>query len=195
MESIKYYSWKVKTILILKKLKKVAVVFSVIFTCCALLVGLVFSIDYFGRERRILSFVGEELGIDLSEATVKDSFRHKGVGFEHVISCTTVDIHYDKADEVLASIESDENWKALPLTDNLNEYIDRFFTPRYSFDDWAEIPSIENGYYWLYDFNSEHSNPRDDENLFGKGATINVDAILAIYDCERDLLYYTRVNT
>lgn len=196
MRSIKYYSGKVKSILILEILKKIAVVLSVIFTSCALIIALVFSIDYFGRERRVLSSVGEELGIELSgRATMTDFFRRKGVGFEHKIFSTTIYIYLDEADEVLASIESDENWKELPLTDNLTEYIDRFFTPRYPNDDWVEIPDVEKGYYWLYDFNCENANPREDGNLFGNGATINVDAVLAIYDCDTNLLYYTSVTT
>ncbi len=83
------------------------------------------------------------------------------------------------------ALKTVEKWQPLPLTENLEHVMYNWDKP---VTDWPE--KIEHGYYKFYDSNSQdHS---DDSGLFER---YSYNFKLAVYDTDKDKLYYWECDT
>ncbi len=89
-----------------------------------------------------------------------------------------------------------EEWKNLPLSDNLNVVMYGGEKDGISYsDDFAEEarwPTINNGVYKFVDRHSESVNESDDTNLLSR---YSFNFSVAVYDLDTDTLYYFDMDT
>lgn len=92
------------------------------------------------------------------------------------------------------ALENVKGWKELPLSKNLEliMYGDESGRYGYNLAEEANIPKIENGYYYFCDRHSERTDTSDDSNLLSR-ASFNFS--LAIYDSDTDRMYYVEFDT
>lgn len=79
-----------------------------------------------------------------------------------------------------------EDWKELPLSDNLNLVMYSNFAKE------ANWPTIGNGVYKFIDRHSESDNKSDDTNLLRRHS---FNFSIAVYDLDTDTLYYFEMDT
>lgn len=87
-------------------------------------------------------------------------------------------------------------WNKLPLSENLELImyggIKNGITYGYNLSSDANIPQVENGYYYFLDRHSEATNIHSDEELFNR---YSFNFSIAIYDSDKKILYYLREDT
>ncbi|MBR3841463.1 MAG: hypothetical protein IKM20_10035 [Erysipelotrichales bacterium] len=90
-----------------------------------------------------------------------------------------------EGENILANIQSSEEWKELPLPPNLYKklYINRTFHNEYDF-----LEEVENGYYYFRNKNYE-----DIDDFYNDGYSYNI--IVAIYDVDNRIMYYIDDNS
>lgn len=91
-----------------------------------------------------------------------------------------------KNNQVEERIAESNMFKALPFTQGLNEF---FYG---DFSTIANLPEIENGYYYFKDKHSESTNPYDDGNLTKR---VSFNFITLVYDNDLDKLYIVEFDT
>ena len=132
--------------------------------------------------------VSESLQIDASEGTVVNSYDdHSG-------------FHGDGTSYVVLSFENEEleqgiaapgGWNHLPLTENLETLIYGTRTDAETIGPFIGITmsKAERGYWYFYDRQGETT---DDSNVLNRGS---FNYTFALYDAEKDLLYYCEYDT
>ena len=86
-------------------------------------------------------------------------------------------------------IAETDGWKALPLTENLNQAV---YEERFG-DLFEDVPQdLTDGWYYFLDRHSEAEDPKDDSGLFGRGS---FNFTLAIYDKGSGVLYCYEMDT
>ena len=152
---------------------------AIVLTGCFLRVG---EDDFWQRR------VSESLQIDASEGTVVNSYDdHSG-------------FHGDGTSYVVLSFENDEleqgiaapgGWHQLPLTENLETLIYGTRTDTTSIGPCIGITMsrAERGYWYFYDRQGETT---DDGDVLNRGS---FNYTFALYDAEKDLLYYCEYDT
>ena len=106
-------------------------------------------------------------------------------------------------DKVLEEIKGNQNWKAFPLSRNIEALVYgvkeetedcvRMYGPYLTDENWNTIiPEIQNGYYYFYDRHSDSEDPYNDENVLDR-ASLNFT--LALYDSDHNVLYYVEFDT
>ena len=132
--------------------------------------------------------VSESLQIDASEGTVVNSYDdHSG-------------FHGDGTSYVVLSFENEEleqgiaapgGWNHLPLTENLETLIYGTRTDAETIGPFIGITmsKAEKGYWYFYDRQGETA---DDSNVLNRGS---FNYTFALYDAEKDLLYYCEYDT
>lgn len=150
-----------------------------------ILIGCVFRAgeDDFWQRR-----ISESLQIDASKGTVVNSYDdHSG-------------FHGDGTSYVVLSFEDDElekgiaapgGWHQLPLTENLETLIYGTRTDTKATGPYIDITMsrAEKGYWYFYDRQGETT---DDCDVLGSGS---FNYTFALYDAEKDLLYYCEYDT
>lgn len=138
--------------------------------------------DYWQRH------VSESLGIDASKGTVVNSYNdHSGFhgdGTSYVV-LSFEDEHFER--EILAP----GGWHQLPLTENLETLIYGTRTDTKATGPYIDITMsrAEKGYWYFYDRQGETT---DDCDVLGRGS---FNYTFALYDAEKDLLYYCEYDT
>lgn len=91
-----------------------------------------------------------------------------------------------------AALEKVQNWKQLPLSENLNLML--YGGERYAYElaEEAHIPKIANGWYLFKDRHSESTDSSDDTALFDR---YSFNFSVGIYDADTDRLYYLAFDT
>lgn len=152
-----------------------AIVFMVLTGCCEL------------RTLSKKEYVSKELGINIRKGIVEKSLVERSDFLGDGI--TFVKIVFDD-DSCLEEIKDNEDWCSLPLTKNLTELLDSI---NYDEDDNSCIvPNVENGYYCFIDRHSESKDRKDDTDLLNR---FSINATLAIYDTDTNILYYAEEDT
>ena len=132
-----------------------------------------------------IKYISKRLNINLDSCKIIESkdthggFLGDGKYFAKV-SCTNVDIN---------------NWKKLPLSEELQKIVDMKWCDGKGCHDIYEkynIPKIMNGYYYFYDRNSESTNPKDDTDLNNRNS---YNFTVAIYDSDNKIIYFYEVDT
>lgn len=92
-------------------------------------------------------------------------------------------------------IQKDNTWHTLPVKEDTVQAVfyglekdGVFYGPYIE----AELPDVEEGYYFIYDRHSECTEPFDSAEILER-ASLNFTA--AIYDAKEDRLYYVEVDT
>ena len=87
-------------------------------------------------------------------------------------------------------------WEKLPLTENLELImyggVKDGITYGYNLAHTADIPKVENGYYFFLDKHSGSTDRHSDAELFGR---YSFNFSLAIYDSDKKILYYLKEDT
>lgn len=133
------------------------------------------------------------LGISYDNATlVKEYDNHQG-GFGDGI---TYNEYSFRECPVTDKVLSDSHWHKFPVSENVTAifygsdnrapYVTR------ENDDKPLTPKVENGYYFFYDRHSESKNTADDTDVFSR---VSVDFTVAIYDTDKNILYYCEYDT
>jgi hypothetical protein len=136
------------------------------------------------------------LGIDPSSATVVESsdshsgFHGDGLLFAQISIAD---------DSVGAILSQRDEWKPLPLAENLTALAygittETSQTGPYLTNEANEpvFPEIQNGYYYFEDRHSQSTDPYDDADVLGRNS---FNFTLAIYDTDTNTLYYAEFDT
>ncbi len=137
------------------------------------------------------------IGIDLSDAEYATRIDTHG-GF-HGDGSTIVSMPVS-SESVLEQIQNNPQWHSLPFTENLTAVVygitdeNSSIGPYITVDDTRNpaVPEITNGYYFFLDRHSQSTDPHDDTNVLSR-ASFNL--LIAIYDCDTDILYYLELDT
>ncbi|MBQ7131272.1 MAG: hypothetical protein IJO29_01755 [Oscillospiraceae bacterium] len=92
-------------------------------------------------------------------------------------------------------IKQKENWKQLPLTDNLTSLVygkENVYNGITNDDDELLIPQIENGYYYFENRHSDAKNRYGDSDVFD---LVSYNYTIAIYDEDENILYFYSLDT
>lgn len=134
--------------------------------------------DYFG-------FCKEDFTI-LDEVDTHSGFHGDG-SYYLILDCSK---NKEKATEILSE------WIELPISENLELIMyggeKDGISYGYNLAKEAEIPKIENGYYYFYDRHSESADSKDTSALFDRGS---FNFSFAIYDSDTDKMYYFEFDT
>lgn len=142
--------------------------------------------------------VSRAVGVDCSAAELSDSYDSHG-GF-HGDGTTFYALHFSD-DSVAKSIAANQDWRPLPLTDNLTALVwgkeigDTEYAPVITkANDWDNplVPQVENGYYRFIDRHSDSKNKTDDTEVLNR---YSYNFTLAIYDTDNHILYYCEEDT
>lgn len=141
-------------------------------------------------------YISHMLGVNIRKGTVITYTDNHG-GF-HGDGMTFAAISF--SDETVSTkISENRYWNALPLTENLTALAYGITTENshrgpYLRDENEEavIPEIQNGYYYFLDRHSESTDRHDDSEVFNR---YSYNFILAIYDADTNILYYTKFDT
>jgi hypothetical protein len=139
--------------------------------------------------------IAKELGIDaVADGTICDETdTHSGNGDGY----TFVKISFDNtcASVFESAVDSNSNWKPLPLSCNLQEVVygqgrrGPYLTDT---QDNVLMPSIENGYWYFYDRYEGGGNHHDDCTILVRPS---FNFTIAIYDKDEHFLYFCRYDT
>ncbi|NLL63925.1 MAG: hypothetical protein GX241_06835 [Ruminococcaceae bacterium] len=124
-----------------------------------------------------------ESGVDISggeQVSAEDT--HGGF---HGDGHTLLEIKYSD-DKVLDAIKENDNWKELPLSENLNDCVYE------SLSSVVKIPKIENGYYYFHDRHSDSKDKFDDTDLLERPS---LNFTLLMFDSDNNTLYLLEFDT
>lgn len=134
--------------------------------------------DYFG-------FCKEDFTI-LDEVDTHGGFHGDG-SYYLILDCSK---NKEKATEILSE------WIELPISENLELIMyggeKDGISYGYNLAKEAEIPEIENGYYYFCDRHPESTDSKDTSALFDRGS---FNFSFAIYDSDTDKMYYFEFDT
>lgn len=167
-------------------------------TLYLLILTLLFILSGCGTERpdKVVDEISEVLGVDVSAGeVVSESDSHGGF---HGDGSGVIEIHF--ADTAFSEqIEGNEEWKLLPLTENLTALVYGVHTESSSVgpmihngDGIPVIPEVESGYYFFLDRHSQSTDPKDDSEVLGRAS---YNFTIAIFDTENQILYYMELDT
>lgn len=138
--------------------------------------------DYWQRH------ISESLQIDVSEGSVVNSFDDHS-GFQGDGTSYAV-LSFDD-EELEKLISAPGGWKSLPLTENLETLIYGTRTETTATGPFIGVTMsrAEKGYWYFYDRQGETT---DDSGVLKRGS---YNYTFALYDAEKDLLYYCEYDT
>lgn len=148
------------------------------------------------KENSISSEISKAIGVDVSDGEViRESDSHGGF---HGDGSTVIEIQLTDT-SISDKIKDNEDWNALPLTENLTALVYGVQTEGssvgpmiHSGDGAPVIPEVENGYYYFIDRHSQSTDPKDDSGVLGRGS---YNFTIAIYDADCQTLYYMELDT
>ncbi len=148
----------------------------------AVVLSLILSLSGCGQKNPLSDFA-EMSGVSLTEGRiVSEEDSHGGFhgdGYRLIVA--------EYSDDGIASeISGKENWRELPLSENLNTFV---YQP---YDERISIPRTEHGYYYFYDRHSECDHPYDDADFLNRHS---FNFTLAIYDTDKNRLYLLEYDT
>ncbi len=90
------------------------------------------------------------------------------------------------------ALELIKEWKAFPLSENLETILYGSETYGSLLAEETNFPKITNGYYYFNDRHPKSTNPGDDTDLLKR---VSYNFTLAIYDSDTDRMYYVEFDT
>lgn len=158
-----------------------------------ILAGIILCLTVSGCKEE--EYVYEESGIDVSSGAILEYEDTHG-GF-HGDGRTYAKIKFSD-DSCLEGIKENDNWKSLPLTENVEALVYGIENgnvkvgPFIQNDGEGIFPVIENGYYYFEDRQADEGDKFNDSEVL-KRPSINVS--IAIYDEDSDILYFCEFDT
>ena len=151
-----------------------------------ILIGLMLRVG--GEDDYLQRHISEAIGVDVSAGTVESHYDDHS-GFQGDGTSYAVLFFEDEYFE--QGIASPGGWKKLPLTDNLQTLIYGTRTETKATGPFIGVtfPKVEEGYWYFYDRQGETT---DDCDVLGRGS---FNYTFALYDAEKDLLYYCEYDT
>lgn len=134
-----------------------------------------------GTEGQDLRYVEKTLDLDLSGGTL-ERFEDDHGGF-HGDGQTTAVVAVDGLAEELADTAG---WKPLPMTDNAAQAV------RLCEAEGETVEETAEGFYYLYDRQSQSSDPYDDTQIHSRASW---NFTMAVYDSEQGRLYFYKFDT
>lgn len=130
----------------------------------------------------------DALGVDRSTVTVQygmdDHGGFLGDGTMFIIAALPV---------LPERIKTSENWRPLPLTEPLAEYLKHYLSPHLTDKNGSPLlPDVEHGYYCFVDRNTESTDPKDAADLLHR---YSFNVTIMIYDTDTNLLYFIKDDT
>jgi len=148
------------------------------------------------KSNNVLSQISKAIGVGVFAGVVIYELDSHG-GF-HGDGTTIVEIQFADA-SFSEQIKDNEEWNALPLTENLTALVYGIQTEELSVgpmihreDNIPAVPEIENGYYYFRDRHYESTDPKDDSGVLGRGS---YNFTIAILDTIMQRLYYLEFDT
>ncbi len=130
----------------------------------------------------------EYLGFTKKDFTVTEEGDFEGGGSYYLI--------LDCSENREQALENVSSWNKLPLSENLNLIMYGGEKDGVSYDyniaEKANIPNVENGYYFFVDRHSKSTDSSDDSELFNR---YSFNFSLAVYDSDTDMMYYFEFDT
>ena len=138
--------------------------------------------DYWQRH------ISESLGIDVAKGTVVNSLDDHS-GFQG--DGTSYAVLSFEDDELEKMISAPGGWHRLPLTDNLETLIAGTGTETKATGPFIGVTMsrAENGYWYFYD---QQGQTHSDDQVLNRGS---YNYTFAMYDADKDLLYYCEYDT
>lgn len=133
--------------------------------------------------------LSKELGVDVSAGEKRIEFDSHG-GF-HGDGITYLELSFEVGAgrrlerEILAS----RLWSVLPLSENLDKLAENAM-PREG--DYESPSAVKRGYYCFIDRHSESTDPQNDAGVMSRYSS---NYTLAVYDTEKNILYYVALDT
>lgn len=164
-----------------------------------ILLFIAFAITACSSDNSTKKYISKTLGIDLSGGTVAVNVDSHG-GF-HGDGITYVEITFSENDNkaIVEAIENNEDWRRLPLSENLNIVIYgkesswESIGPYVTDDEGKTIfPMVYNGYYFFTDRHRESKDAKDDTDLLNR---YSFNFTIAIYDTDGQTLHYCEFDT
>ena len=165
------------------------------FTCLIILAMLVCSLTGcfpWSINKRISSSLGISIPLYL-----KIEYEDTHGGF-HGDGVTLAKVRFKgkDAENVLSQIRANDNWKRLPLSDNveLEMYGGKKDAVVYESDlaEKLDMPKIQNGYWIFIDRFNNETRVTDGEGLFPR---YSANYTLGIYDTDSSILYYCKFDS
>lgn len=155
------------------------------------------DIDSWVKEaENVLSEISKTIGVDVSAGEViSESDTHGGFhgDGDRVIEIQFTDTSFSDR------LKDNEEWKAMPLTENLTALVYGLHTETssigpmiHSEDNVPVVPEVENGYYYFRDRHSQSTDPKDDTNILSRAS---YNFTMAIFDADANILYYLELDT
>lgn len=134
--------------------------------------------DYFGFSEKYFTIT--------EEADTHGGFHGDG-SYYLIMDCSN---NREKALEIVS------DWNELPLSENLSLIMyggeKDGMTYCYNLAEEANMPEVENGYYYFYDRHSAGTDSSNDSNLFARSS---FNFSFAVYDSDTDKMYYFEYDT
>lgn len=158
-----------------------------------------------GGDRRLLSAIllallllsgctdtkalSRELGVDISTGETRNEFDSHG-GF-HGDGITYLELSFDTGAgrRLESEILSSRLWSLLPLSENLDQLAENAMPQEGDY----ESPTVaKRGYYCFIDRHNESADPHNDAEVLNRPSC---NYTLAVYDTEKNMLYYVALDT
>ena len=159
---------------------------------------LLFTMTGCGVEKKnsVLSDISKEIGVDVvAGEVISESDTHGGF---HGDGDTVIVLQIDDT-SFSNLIKENEEWNAMPLTENLTALVYGLHTETSSIgpmihpgDNISVVPEIENGYYYFRDRHYQSKDPKDDTDVLSRAS---YNFTIAIYDTDTNILYYLELDT
>ena len=148
------------------------------------------------KTNNVLSEISKTIGVDVSTGEViSESDSHGGF---HGDGDTVIEIQFSDT-SLSDQIKDNEEWNAMPLTENLTALVYGIRTETssigpmiHSGDNIPVVPEIENGYYYFKDRHYESTDPKDDTNVLSRSS---YNFTIAIFNADATILYYLELDT
>ncbi len=148
------------------------------------------------KTNNVLSEISKTIGVDVSTGEV--IFESDSHGGFHGDGDTVIEIQFSDT-SFSDQIKDNEEWNAMPLTENLTALVYGIRTETSSIgpmidsgDNVPVVPEIENGYYYFRDRHYESTDPQDDTNVLSRAS---YNFTIVIFDADANILHYLELDT
>lgn len=149
------------------------------------LLGLVLLLNFPGREQTDLEYVSSIVGIDLPQP-IQESYTDLHGGFHGDGEAFGVyQFDAEAHEEILKTIQSSTHWYEYPLSDDLQTRL---------YLDCDSMPTLEDGYWFVYDQQSEGETAYSDAML-NDPSRYSFNYKASLYDSETCTLYFFELDT
>lgn len=135
------------------------------------------------------SSLSRKLGVDVSAGERRNEYDSHGGFHGDGISYLEMSFGAEPGKRLEEEIRSSDLWRELPLSENLDQLAENAMPQEGDY----ESPAVaKRGYYCFIDRHSESIDAQDDTDVMGRSSC---NYTLAVYDTEKNMLYYVALDT